>query len=50
MLGGADGQSTMIWSVDVPELLGRLCAESEPIPESEWRQYLPDVPYDPPCA
>ncbi|MFC3897791.1 TIR domain-containing protein [Lentzea rhizosphaerae] len=50
MLGGADGQSTMIWSVDVPELLGRLCEESEPIPESEWRQYLPDVPYDPPCA
>ncbi|KJK44623.1 hypothetical protein UK23_28865 [Lentzea aerocolonigenes] len=28
----------------------RFCADSPPIPETEWRQYLPDIPYDPPCA
>ncbi|MDX8035473.1 TIR domain-containing protein [Lentzea sp. BCCO 10_0856] len=50
MLGGADGVRTTIWSIDVPQLLSRLCTDSSRIPETEWRQYLPDVPYDPPCA
>ncbi|NKE56165.1 TIR domain-containing protein [Lentzea sp. PSKA42] len=50
MLGGADGVRTTIWSIDVPRLLARLCADSPRIPETEWRQYLPDIPYDPPCA
>ncbi|GGU44746.1 toll/interleukin-1 receptor domain-containing protein [Lentzea flava] len=50
MLGGADGTRTTIWSIDVPRLLARLCADTRPMPETEWRQYLPDIPYDPPCA
>ncbi|MDT7784170.1 MAG: hypothetical protein QOF58_2589 [Pseudonocardiales bacterium] len=50
LLGGADGTRTTIWSIDVPRLLEKLCADSPPIPETEWRQYLPDIPYDPPCA
>jgi WD40 repeat protein len=50
VLGGADGVRTTIWSIDVPQLLARLCADSSRIPETEWRQYLPDIPYDPPCA
>ncbi|WP_112261516.1 TIR domain-containing protein [Lentzea terrae] len=50
LLGGADGTRTTIWSIDVPQLLARLCADSPRIPETEWRQYLPDIPYDPPCA
>ncbi|MEV6237336.1 hypothetical protein [Lentzea sp. NPDC051838] len=50
LLGGADGTRTTIWSIDVPRLLEKLCADSPAIPETEWRQYLPDIPYDPPCA
>lgn len=42
--------STQLWRTDIDAVLGRLCAESEPITESQWRQYLPDRPYDPPCA
>ncbi|MGW6935443.1 WD40 domain-containing protein [Lentzea sp. NPDC054927] len=50
LLGGADGTRTTIWSIDVPRLLEKLCADSPAIPETVWRQYLPDTPYDPPCA
>ncbi|MEU0882319.1 hypothetical protein ABZ345_27220 [Lentzea sp. NPDC005914] len=50
LLGGADATRTTIWSIDVPRLLEKLCADSPPIPETVWRQYLPDIPYDPPCA
>lgn len=44
------GDSTQLWRTDIDAVLGRLCAESEPITESQWKQYLPDRPYDPPCA
>ncbi|HUQ56630.1 hypothetical protein [Lentzea sp.] len=41
---------TTICSIDTPRLLARLCGDSPAIPETVWRQYLPDIPYDPPCA
>ncbi|MFD5825487.1 hypothetical protein [Lentzea sp. NPDC060358] len=50
LLGAADGTRTTVWSIDSPRLLAKLCADSPAIPETVWRQYLPDVPYDPPCA
>lgn len=42
--------STRLWHTDVDTILQRLCAESPRITESQWKQYLPDRPYDPPCA
>ncbi|MFI2409891.1 hypothetical protein [Streptomyces sp. NPDC018947] len=42
--------STQLWRTDLDAVLGRLCAESVPLTESEWKQYLPDHAYDPPCA
>ncbi|MEV5726482.1 TIR domain-containing protein [Streptomyces pharetrae] len=39
-----------LWSVDRAGILQRLCAESPRITPDQWTQYLPDQPYDPPCA
>jgi WD40 repeat protein len=39
-----------LWTVDRAGILRRLCAESRPITRDQWTQYLPDRPYDPPCA
>ncbi|NBE50120.1 TIR domain-containing protein [Streptomyces boluensis] len=41
---------TRLWTVDATPIVRRLCAESRPITRDEWAQYLPDRPYDPPCA
>ncbi|MFA3877724.1 toll/interleukin-1 receptor domain-containing protein [Streptomyces sp. MMCC 100] len=50
MIAVSAGDSTRLWRTDIGAVLGRLCAESGPITESQWKQYLPDRPYDPPCA
>ncbi|MEV7787478.1 TIR domain-containing protein [Streptomyces sp. NPDC088106] len=50
LIAVSTGDSTQLWRTDIDAVLGRLCAESEPITESQWRQYLPDRSYDPPCA
>lgn len=39
-----------LWSVDPTTNLQRLCAQSLRITPEEWAQYLPDQPYDHPCA
>ncbi|MFE7273173.1 TIR domain-containing protein [Streptomyces sp. NPDC057623] len=39
-----------LWIVDRAGILRRLCAESPRITRNQWMQYLPDRPYDPPCA
>ncbi|MFF2124282.1 WD40 repeat domain-containing protein [Streptomyces olivochromogenes] len=44
------GYGTQLWRTDVDTILRELCAQSVPITEPEWKQYLPDRPYDPPCA
>jgi WD40 repeat protein len=41
---------TLLWQANADAILQRLCAESTPLTETEWKQYLPDRPYDPPCA
>lgn len=49
LLAGAYERTT-IWSVDAARAVAQLCADSRPITENEWQQYLPDDTYDPPCA
>ncbi|MFA3877722.1 TIR domain-containing protein [Streptomyces sp. MMCC 100] len=47
-VGGDRGMR--LWTVDPVAILQRLCAESTAISRDQWAQYLPDRPYDPPCA
>ncbi|NBE53343.1 TIR domain-containing protein, partial [Streptomyces boluensis] len=42
--------STELWHTDIDAKLRELCADSASITESQWKQYLPERPYDPPCA
>ncbi|MFF4763734.1 TIR domain-containing protein [Streptomyces sp. NPDC001292] len=39
-----------LWTVDRTGIAQRLCAESPRITRNQWMQYLPNRPYDPPCA
>jgi WD40 repeat protein len=49
-LAAASTKGTVFLDVDVPALLRQLCADSATITEGQWSEYLPDLPYDPPCA
>ncbi|WP_254667995.1 toll/interleukin-1 receptor domain-containing protein [Streptomyces griseus] len=50
LLAAAGELGTRLWTVDRKAILQRLCAESPRITPDQWSQYLPDRPYDPPCA
>ncbi|MGX9884490.1 TIR domain-containing protein [Streptomyces sp. NPDC002276] len=50
LLAVSDDRGLQLWTVDRVGILRRLCAESPRITRDQWRQYLPDRPYDPPCA
>jgi WD40 repeat protein len=49
-LAAASGNDLQLWHVDLLGILQRLCAQSPRITPAQWTQYLPDRPYDPPCA
>jgi WD40 repeat protein len=49
-LAAASEHGLQLWDVDVLGILQRLCVQSPPITRTQWTQYLPDRPYDPPCA
>lgn len=47
---GTDGKTVRFWEVD-PKRMERLICQTagDGVTRSEWEQYLPDLPYDPPC-
>ncbi len=48
--GGYDRKLTF-WHYRPYQAVDRICAHAgTPITASEWQLYVPDVPYDPPCA
>ena len=39
-----------LWDADPERAAARVCATVEPVISGpEWAEYLPDVPYEPPC-
>ncbi|MGW6153694.1 TIR domain-containing protein [Streptomyces sp. NPDC055144] len=50
MLAVGSDVGTRLWTVDPTAILRSLCALSPRITPDQWRQYLPERPYDPPCA
>ncbi|MGH3803916.1 MAG: WD40 repeat domain-containing protein, partial [Pseudonocardiaceae bacterium] len=46
--GSAD-KTALLWETDVENVAARVCRMTSHITEDEWRQYLPDFPYQPPC-
>jgi WD40 repeat protein/transcriptional regulator with XRE-family HTH domain len=46
---GADG-TVRLWNTDTDQVAGFICAASgDPMTASEWAQYIPGLPYNPPC-
>ncbi len=38
-----------LWETSIDNVAARICSITPIITENEWGQYLPDLPYDPPC-
>jgi WD40 repeat protein len=38
-----------LWETNVDSVTARICQTTPTITQTEWNQYLPDLPYQPPC-
>jgi hypothetical protein len=38
-----------LWETNVDSVAARICSITPTITQSEWDQYLPGLPYRPPC-
>ena len=48
--GSFDG-TIRLWDLDIDDAIQRICATtSNMLTSAEWKQYLPQLPYSPPCA
>jgi WD domain, G-beta repeat len=45
---GESGGIAQIWNLDVSYAISRICATGTLTPQ-QWHQYIPGLPYDPPC-
>jgi WD40 repeat protein len=51
LTAGTDDGTTQTWDLDVDDAIQRICATTGgTLTAAQWRQYLPQLPYDPPCA
>jgi WD40 repeat protein len=50
VLTASEDRSALLWTVDAARVAARICALAQPgISRAEWRVYLRDLPYRPPC-
>ena len=50
LYASGEGGVLRSWEIDAARVMDELCARpGDQITKAEWRNYLPDVPYDPPC-
>jgi hypothetical protein len=50
VLAAGDDGTVLAWTADPGLMSARACLDvGDQITEAEWRQYLPTVPYQPPC-
>ena len=48
--GNRDG-TVWLWNLDVDDAIQRVCATTgNTLTPARWEQYIPELPYDPPCA
>ena len=51
LAAGSDDGTIRLWNLDIDDAIQRICATTSNILTSaEWKQYLPQQPYSPPCA
>jgi len=50
LAAGGGGGWVWLWSTDAEAVARSICATAgDPITAAEWRKYVPDAPYQPPC-
>ncbi|MDV8004834.1 hypothetical protein R4P65_08180 [Rhodococcus sp. IEGM 1318] len=50
LAGGGEGGAVRLWDLDPDVQANRICTITAPIMTHEvWAEYLPELPYDPPC-
>jgi len=51
LVAADDGGAARLWDTGSDRVGQRVCAVAgSPITPTEWKQYIPDLPYDPPCS
>lgn len=51
LAAGTSGGSIWLWDLDIDTAIQDVCtATGLPPTPAEWKQYIPQLPYNPPCA
>ncbi|MGJ6968702.1 hypothetical protein ACSDR0_43025 [Streptosporangium sp. G11] len=51
LLTGTQNGKLQLWNLDINEAIRFICGVGgTPITQAEWSQYIPDIPYTPPCT
>ena len=50
LAAASDDGTIQLWDLNVDKATQRICATSNSLTAAQWKQYIPQLPYDPPCA
>ena len=51
LAAGSDDETVRLWNLNVDDAIQRICATtSNTLTPAQWHQYIPQLPYDPPCV
>jgi WD40 repeat protein len=51
LAAGSWDDAIWLWNLNVDDAIHRICATTRNIlTPAEWKHYIPQVPYSPPCA
>jgi WD40 repeat protein len=52
LVAGGPGGLVRLWNLNVDDAIARICSATSgsTLTQAQWQQYVPQLPYDPPCA
>jgi WD40 repeat protein len=51
LAASSDDETVQLWNFDIDAAIQRICATtSDTLTRAQWKRYIPQLPYDPPCA
>ncbi len=51
LAAGSEDGTVRVWNLDIDDAIQRICATTgDTLTLAQWKQYIPQLPYDPPCA
>lgn len=50
LAAGSNDHNVWLWNLSIEDATQRICATtSNTLTPAQWNQYIPQLPYDPPC-